>query len=102
MADDYNVQRYRGCGCARCRMRGLMGPAILVTIGVLLLFNEFHLVRFHYTWPVILIVIGVVKVLVASASVEGHRGLVLGPQGGSGGPQAPSGPGSDPSQVKNA
>jgi hypothetical protein len=102
MADEYYVRGDRGCGCARCRMRGLMAPAFLVTLGVLLLFNEFHVVRFHYTWPVILIVIGVVKVLIASASLEGHRGLVVGPQGGPGGPQPPSGPGSDPSQVKNA
>jgi len=79
-----------------------MGPVILVTIGVLLLLNEFHLARFHYTWPLILIVIGVVKVLVASASVEGHRGLLGSPPGGPGGPQAPSAPGSNQSQVGNA
>ena len=102
MADEYYVRGDRGCSCTRCRMRGLMAPAMLVTLGVLLLFNEFHVVRFHYTWPVILIVIGIVKVLIASASLEGHRGLVASSQGGPGGPPPPSGPGSDQSQVRNA
>lgn len=50
-----------------------MGPAILVTLGVLLLLAEMHVVAFDYTWPVLLIVIGVVKVLQSSASMEGHQ-----------------------------
>ena len=67
------MSRYQnGCTCERCRTRGLMGPAILVTLGVLLLLNEMHVVGFDYTWPVLLIVIGVVKVLQGNASAYGH------------------------------
>ena len=60
------------CNCARCRSRGIMGPAVLVTLGVLLLLSEFGSVRFHYTWPVLLIVIGLVKVYQTTTSTEGH------------------------------
>ena len=69
------MSRYRdnGCACERCRTRGLMGPAILVTLGVLLLLGEMHVVSFDYTWPVLLIVIGVVKVLQSNASTTGHQ-----------------------------
>lgn len=50
-----------------------MGPAILVTLGVLLLLGEMHVVSFDYTWPVLLIVIGVVKILQSNASMAGHQ-----------------------------
>ncbi|HEV2315337.1 MAG TPA: DUF5668 domain-containing protein [Candidatus Acidoferrales bacterium] len=57
----------------RCRTRGLMGPVILITIGVLFFIGQYN---WHYSferlWPVILIVIGVVKVLSETASTEGH------------------------------
>ena len=67
------MSRYQNsCTCERCRTRGMMGPAILVTLGVLLLLGETHVVSFDYTWPVILIVIGVVKVLQGNASMQGH------------------------------
>jgi hypothetical protein len=63
-----------GCGCARCRTRRLMGPAMLLTIGVLFLLENMHesSLGFHRTWPVILLVVGAVKLLQGSASVEGH------------------------------
>jgi hypothetical protein len=61
------------CRCARCRMGSLMGPVILITIGVLFLIGEFsNRVSFGELWPVILIAIGAVKLLEASASTEGH------------------------------
>jgi len=67
------MSHYRnGCTCERCRTRGMMGPAILVTLGILLLLGEMHVVSFEYTWPVLLIVIGVVKVLQGNASMQGH------------------------------
>jgi hypothetical protein len=50
-----------------------MGPAVLVTLGVLLLLSEFGSLRFQYTWPVLLIVGGVVKVYQNTTSTEGHR-----------------------------
>ena len=61
------------CSCARCRMRGLMGPVILITVGVLFLIGQYSgRYSFGELWPVILIVIGAMKLLEASASTEGH------------------------------
>jgi hypothetical protein len=50
----------------------LMGAAVLITIGVLFLLSTWAHVRFHNTFPVILIVIGVVLFLRASGSTAGH------------------------------
>ena len=50
----------------------LMGAAMLITLGVLFLLSAWGHVGFHYTWPVILIVIGLVKFLQASAPTTGH------------------------------
>jgi len=66
-------------------MAGMMGPAVLITLGCLFLLQELHLgwnYGFHRTWPVLLIVIGIVKVLQYSAPVEGHipPGFVPQPQ----------------------
>ena len=69
--------RYRrgGCCCGRCRTRGLRGPIILITLGVLFLLPQFfHRLDFGDLWPVILIVIGIVMLLESTASTEGHRG----------------------------
>jgi hypothetical protein len=60
------------CQCARCRTRRIMGPAMLITIGVLFLLENLHALSFGRTWPVILLVIGAVKLLQGSASTEGH------------------------------
>jgi len=55
-------------------LRGLMGPAVLITLGVLFLLNEWRgdYFSFHYTWPVLLIVIGLIKLAESLASAEGH------------------------------
>ncbi len=60
------------CYCMRCRGRGLMGPAVLVTLGVLLLLSELNIAYFHRTWPILLIVIGLVKVLTPNLDNTGH------------------------------
>ncbi len=60
------------CYCPACRSRGLMGPAVLITLGILFMLGEFHVASFGRTWPILLIVIGLVKVLGSSASKEGH------------------------------
>jgi len=81
-----------GCQCARCRARRIMGPAILLTIGFLFLLENVNIAGFGRTWPVILLVIGGVKLLQGSASMEGHTG---GPIGGTippGGPMPPGAP----------
>ena len=62
------------CRCERCRTRKLMGPAILVTLGVLFLLDTTSRVGFGRTWPAILLVIGVVKLLQSNASSDGHIG----------------------------
>ena len=56
----------------RCRMRGLMGPIILITIGVLFFLGENWHYSFERSLAIILIVVGVVKVLSETASTEGH------------------------------
>jgi len=54
-------------------MRGLMGPAILITIGVLFLVGQYsNRYSFMDLWPIILIVIGAVKLLESTASTQGH------------------------------
>ncbi len=63
------------CSCARCRAHGFMGPAVLITIGVLFLFDQMghaHWMDFGFTWPALLIVIGLIKLLEHSASAAGH------------------------------
>ncbi len=62
------------CKCARCTCRALMGPAILITIGVLFLLGQvrYDLGFFEKTWPVLLLVIGAIKLAEALASPEGH------------------------------
>lgn len=61
-----------GCRCARCRSRRIMGPAMLLTIGFLFLLENLHAANFGRTWPVILLVVGGVKLLQGSATTEGH------------------------------
>src|SRR5258706_3775884 len=68
----YRYYRNRACACARCRMSTAIGPAVLITLGVLFLCDTLGIARFHSTWPVLLIVIGAIKVLAYSASMEGH------------------------------
>jgi len=62
------------CTCQRCTIRGLMGPVIVVTVGVLFLLQEMRGGYFDFgnTYPVILIVIGLISLASAMASSEGH------------------------------
>jgi hypothetical protein len=62
------------CPCAQCRSRNLMGPAVLVTIGVLLALDSRNFSGLHWerTWPAILLVIGIVKLVQSNASSAGH------------------------------
>jgi hypothetical protein len=70
---------------------GLMGPAILITVGIIFLIHEFR-PEFHAgrLWPVILIVIGVIRILEWTGSSSGPSepgGTTVGPASpGSGGP----------------
>ena len=62
------------CTCQRCSIRGLMGPVVVVTVGVLFLLAEMRGGYFDFgnTYPVILIVIGLISLASAMASPEGH------------------------------
>ena len=79
--------------------RGIVGATSMITLGVLFLLGEFTPYRFHRTWPILLIAIGVVSVLSSSADTSGH----LERNGGSlpSGPPPPptAAPGAEPKQV---
>jgi hypothetical protein len=80
-----------------------MGPVILITLGVLILLSQTGMAEFNRTWPVILIVIGAIKILQSSASTDGHinRDALPGPpQPPASGP-APQGPQDNSGQVQN-
>jgi hypothetical protein len=63
------------CQCRRCMLRGLMGPVVLITIGVLFLLDQMVPgASFNRSWPVLLLVIGGVKLAQSMASTEGHVG----------------------------
>jgi len=62
------------CTCQRCRIRGLMWPSIVITVGVLFLLQEMRGGYFDFgnTYPLILIVAGIISLASALASTEGH------------------------------
>jgi Domain of unknown function (DUF5668) len=61
------------CRCRRCTIRGLMGPAVLITLGILFLLDQTYSgFSFRQTWPVILLVLGVISLASATAPMDGH------------------------------
>jgi len=68
MTDQIGVR----CSCARCRMHGLMGPVIIITIGAIFLLSEYTPYGIGHLWPVILIVVGVFRLAESMVSSEGH------------------------------
>jgi hypothetical protein len=84
------------CTCRRCTIRSLLGPAIIITIGVLFLLDQVRGGNFSFdnTYPVILIVIGAISLAAAAAPADGH---VTGPVP----PAAPGAPGSAPAVPQN-
>ncbi len=65
------------CTCSRCTIRGLMGPAVITTLGILFLLNELRhgYLSFGHTFPVLLIVIGAILLASALAPMDGHIGV---------------------------
>jgi len=62
------------CCCPRCTVGGLMGPVVLITLGVLFLVGRMGWgYGFGDLWPALLVVIGLVKVAEALASTDGHK-----------------------------
>lgn len=62
------------CRCAQCKIRGLIWPVVLITIGILFLVGQYSRYGFFDLWPIILIVIGAILVAQALVSREGHIG----------------------------
>ena len=62
------------CACARCRMRGMMWPIMLIAVGAIFLVSEYTRFDFGNLWPVLLIVAGGVLLAQSLASREGHIG----------------------------
>lgn len=62
----------RNCHCVRCRAHGLMGAAVLITLGVLFLMESYNVISFDRSFPVLLLVIGCVLLVARTGSTEGH------------------------------
>jgi len=90
------------CPCAQCRTRNLMGPAVLFTVGAILALDsrDFGGLHWERTWPAILLVIGVVKLLQNNASSDGHIGPLPPGPGSVAPPQPPPPP--DPAATSSS
>jgi len=78
----------------RYRLRRLMGPAMVLTVGVLMLLQTLDVASFGRTWPVILLIVGAVKLVqgtVHSASPAAPSDIT---PGASTPPQQPAAPSS--------
>lgn len=53
-------------------LRSIKGPVIMITIGVLFAADRFTDYHFHQTWPVLLIVIGLMQLLVGRGRYRGN------------------------------
>lgn len=68
MADTKRAQ----CRCARCRIRGLMGPVMLIAIGGIFMAGEYTPYGFVQLWPILLVVPGLILLAKSAASNKGH------------------------------
>jgi hypothetical protein len=62
------------CHCQSCTIRGFTGPVIVITIGVLFLLDQMHggALNFSNTFPMILVVLGLIHLASSMVSREGH------------------------------
>jgi Domain of unknown function (DUF5668)/B-box zinc finger len=90
----------RTCTCGRCSTRWLMGPALVLTTGILFLFHTMDIADLDRTWPAWILVVGIVKLLQSSASSAGHIGPLAPAPPAAAPPQPP--PPSDPSSSNQA
>jgi hypothetical protein len=84
-----------GTTSAQFRTQRLMGPAMVTTIGILFLLSELRVANFGRTWPIILLVVGAVKLLQSSAMGVGPSnppGPGVGPPSGGGTAMPPAPP----------
>jgi len=70
MADDNKPH----CPCARCRIRSIMGPLMMITVGAIFLLSEYTHYGIDQLWPLFLIVPGIIMLVQSLASREGHIG----------------------------
>jgi hypothetical protein len=82
------------CRCPRCTIRGLTGPAVVITVGVLFLLQQMRGNYFDFgnTYPVILVVIGAILLASSLAPMDGHVSST----------SAPSAPGPTPGSPQNS
>lgn len=78
-------------------IRRLSGPAFLILTGVLALLNEVHVLPWHKSWPLYLILWGLLKLAqrmaLSDIDVEGYPGYPDGyPPAPGAGPSAPPAP----------
>ena len=76
-----------------------MGLVVLITLGVLFLLSDFHVASFGRTWPVLLIVIGAVKVLGSAGGTSRHVNVQAPPAPGGAPPPDVSAPNPEHEQV---
>jgi len=65
-------ERRPNCPCARCRMHSMLGPVMIITIGVIFLLSEYTPYGIGHLWPLFLIVLGVFRLAESMVSDEGH------------------------------
>ena len=83
--------------------RSLVGPAVLITVGGLALMDTLHGPNWDHTWPLILVVIGIVKLLERSGHLGGGppEASIPPPAASSGTTSAPPPASAVNSEVKN-
>ena len=89
---------WRRCSCPRCTIRSLMGPAIVITVGVLFLLQQMQDGQFGFdnTYPFILIVIGAILLASSVAPTTGHIDSIVPPPAT---PPSPPAPGSSQAPI---
>ena len=68
--DNYRPNRY--CSCLRCMSWNLFAAAIIITVGVLWLFDNLRVIRWDASWPMLLIAIGGLLFARNGAPIDGH------------------------------
>ena len=62
-------------------LRAIRGPVTLITLGTLFVLNNFTEYGFHQTWPILLIVFGLLSLLGRTAGASPAAGPGPGPGG---------------------
>jgi hypothetical protein len=70
MADE--MKKRCSCLCQHCRVAGLMGPLMIITVGAIFLADGYTRYGIRDLWPLFLIVPGLVLLAQGLASKEGH------------------------------